>query len=399
MFVKARTIALIAALLAVPGILYGQLNFKLKGREIQVHGFISQGWAYVDQNRFLSFKNKGDWGLTDGALNLSSPITDKLRVGAQIYDRNIGKTGHGTVTLDWALGSYEFKPWLRVRGGRVKTVLGLYNDTQDMPFLSTWAFLPQSMYPNDQRGHTIAHIGGDVYGTIRIPKYGSFEYTAYGGQKPTDTKGGDYMALNTSGVHLDSVTGPTAGADLRWNTPIKGLLAGTSYMWQSISWDGWSYRNGVRTVFDIDPKQDSTYAYYFSYTFRNLQIDAEYRRNWKNQNPHSLGLINTADIRMWYASAAYRINRWVEFGTYHSRYYSDWRLLHSANDNHIFDQSITARVDIKKYWNWKFEQHWLDGFAAQGHWHGFYPAMTRITTGQLLLPKTQMFAVRTGVNF
>ena len=37
------------------------------------------------------------------------------------------------------------------REGRVKTSLGLYNDTQDQEFLHTWALLPQSLYPADLR--------------------------------------------------------------------------------------------------------------------------------------------------------------------------------------------------------------------------------------------------------
>ena len=58
--------------------------------------------------------------------------------------------------------------------GIVKTVLGLYNDTQDMEFLHTWAILPQSMYPLDLRSSTIAHVGADFYGDISLRRLGSF---------------------------------------------------------------------------------------------------------------------------------------------------------------------------------------------------------------------------------
>jgi len=48
------------------------------------------------------------------------------------------------------------------RAGKVKTALGLYNDTQDAESLHTWALLPQALYPTDLRTSLIAHTGGDV---------------------------------------------------------------------------------------------------------------------------------------------------------------------------------------------------------------------------------------------
>ena len=43
--------------------------------------------------------------------------------------------------LDWAYGDYKFASWFGARAGKVKTAMGLYNDTQDMEFLHTWALL------------------------------------------------------------------------------------------------------------------------------------------------------------------------------------------------------------------------------------------------------------------
>ena len=97
--------------------------------------------------------------------------------------------------FDWAYASYQFKPWFAIRGGKVKTVLGLYNDTQDLDFLHTFALLPQSMYPTDLRDSTIAHTGGDVYGDIRLKNHmGILSYTAYAGHRE-DSKYGGYPYL------------------------------------------------------------------------------------------------------------------------------------------------------------------------------------------------------------
>src|SRR5438093_12557180 len=79
--------------------------------------------------------SEGSLAFTDGGVNISASITDKLRVGAQLYVRNIGTLGQWHPVLDWASADYKFKAWFGVRAGRVKTTLGLYTDTQDMELL------------------------------------------------------------------------------------------------------------------------------------------------------------------------------------------------------------------------------------------------------------------------
>src|SRR5579864_9206979 len=174
--------------LAVVCFFAGQLRlqaqeFKLFDRMVQVHGFASQGFVYTDQNNWLTMhSSQGSGAFTDFGANISTQITDKFRVGAQVYDRNLGNLGEWHPTLDWAFADYRFKTWLGVRGGKVKTVLGLYNDTQDLDFLHTFALLPQSVYPTDLRDSTIAHVGGDVYGRISLKhRLGDLAYTAYAG--------------------------------------------------------------------------------------------------------------------------------------------------------------------------------------------------------------------------
>src|SRR6266545_4393555 len=156
---QVRTLAL-SALLLTPGLLQAQVDFKIGGRDVQVHSFAQQGFAYSDNNNFLTMKTSdGTFAITDGGVNVSTSITDKFRVGAQVYVRNIGELGKYHPQLDWAYGDYKFKDWFGIRAGKVKTAMGLLNDTQDMEFLQTWAMLPQSVYPLDLRSQTIAHKG------------------------------------------------------------------------------------------------------------------------------------------------------------------------------------------------------------------------------------------------
>src|SRR4051812_20688683 len=152
----------------VPGAVYAQ-EFRIGNVPVQTHGFMSQGFAKSDENNFLTMKTSdGSGALTDGGANVSAQLTKKLRGGVQFYMRNGGDLGNAGFEIDWGYADYRFAPWLGVRGGKVKTVMGLYNDVQDIDFLHTWALLPQSMYPVDLRGSTIGHIGADVYGIISL---------------------------------------------------------------------------------------------------------------------------------------------------------------------------------------------------------------------------------------
>src|SRR5215813_10089275 len=104
--------------------LHGQ-DFKLFDRDVQIHGFASQGFVHTNDNNWLTMNtsNFGSGEFTDFGANASMQINDKFRIGAQFYDRNLGQLGRWHPSLDWAVASYRFKPWFGIRGGKVKTVV------------------------------------------------------------------------------------------------------------------------------------------------------------------------------------------------------------------------------------------------------------------------------------
>lgn len=158
-------------------------EFKVWDRTVQIHGFFSQGSVKTDQNNWLTMDTvEGSSEMTDMGLNMSSQVTDKFRLGAQVYDRNLGQLGQFHPSLDWGLVDYRFTQWFGIRAGKVKTTLGLFNDSQDLDFLHVFALLPQGVYPTDLRDTTIGHTGGDVYGTIPLRhRLGDISYTGYAG--------------------------------------------------------------------------------------------------------------------------------------------------------------------------------------------------------------------------
>jgi hypothetical protein len=392
---RIKTILLAAVLSTAPGLLYAQFDFRLGGQDIQVHSFASQGFAYSNDNNYLTMDtSRGSFALTDFGFNASTQLTDRFRVGAQLYDRNIGLLGKWHPEVDWAYGDYWFCRWFGVRGGKVKTVLGLFNDTQDMEFLHTWALMPQSVYPVDVRGDTIAHIGGDLYGNVPIKRLGNLSYTAYGGLRPNDAEGGylyglvsqtritvpgggfAYVPATTTKI-IDYYGGPVYGADLRWNTPFNGLLLGASYMKADITTTG-IYKTPQVVPYKMVTLRDPTVAFYLDYSVGKWRFNGEYRREVKDSvfnGPTGVLIPGNEDARSGYVALAYRISKWLEVGTYHSRFIANWALNHGDPENHIFDQTATARVDINKYLDFKVEGHFIDGAMINTALdRGFYAA-------------------------
>jgi hypothetical protein len=363
---------------------------KISNRAVQVHGFFSQGYVYTDENNWLTMNtSRGSGAMTDMGLNLSSQLTDKFRVGAEVYDRNLGQLGQWHPSLDWAVADYRFKNWLGIRAGKVKTTLGLYNDSQDLDFLHVFALLPQSVYSTDVRDATIAHVGGDVYGNISLRhRLGDISYTVYAGHRSDSIYSGYPYLVSQWGTHLTSLKGLQYGADLRWNTPLRGLLVGVSRMNEDMTGKGsfvafWDPGAGVQPYFESS-KADWTNQFYGEYKVGRLCMDAEYRRYLRDQIILNGTSEDTTDVKGWYVSGTYRIGRRLKLGSYYSHYTvtdalggvlatiaaSDMDTSQAAN--HIYDKVVTARVDINRFWDMKVEGHFMNGFASNGYPAGFY---------------------------
>ena len=369
----------------------------IAGRSVAIHGFFSQGFMKSDGNNFLTTKSsEGTFSMTDGGLNVVTNLTDNLRVGAQAYTRNIGRLGNGHVQLDFGYADYRIKDWLGFRGGKVKSALGLYNDTQDVDALHTWALLPQGVYPLDLRSQYIAHIGADMYGSIPISRLGSVNYVVYGGKRPNDRSSGVYYGLADQGYTNVVQTGVNIGYDVQWLPPVKGLRLGHSFLTTD--------SDGVGNLGKMPLTTTATYTQevgYGEYSYRRLKFAAEYRNEDRTTSIWAMGRPQPdriAGLTSFFASVTYRCTKWLQVGTYHSRFDFNANAvagLAPASSSHIYDQTVTARFDAAKYWTFKVEGHFMDGVASSMSSHGFYLA----DNPQGLVPKTNLLVVKMGFNF
>jgi hypothetical protein len=391
---QLKRISLAAALGMAPGLLYGQFDFPVDGKAVQIHSFASQGFLYSNQNNYLTLPTtQGSFAFTDLGVNVSTQLTDKFRIGAQMYLRNVGALGNYEPQLDWATADYRFKDWFGIRAGKVKTMMGLYNDTQDMDSLHTWALLPQAIYALDLRSRNLSHIGGDIYGNVHLGRAGSLSYTAYAGTRSDDATDGFHYAAVSQNYPIVKFSGRIWGTDLRWTTPINGLMLGGTYA------------PIVEDTTYIGQVQDKTVnkwtaAGYSEYSRGKWRFDAEYRRNFESDvlvyaTTNTISPTAWSDTG-WFVSAAFRINKRLEIGTYHDRYYVQFPASSpEVSTHHIYDQAVTARFDLTRFWSVKVEGHFMNGTGDVWSSRGFY----NNDNPDGLQPSTNLLVLRTGVAF
>jgi hypothetical protein len=268
--------------------------------------------------------------------------------------------------------------------------------------------LPQSVYPTDLRDATIAHSGVDVYGKISLKRHlGDLSYTVYAGHRSDSIYSG-YPYLLSQFIHFTSFGGLQYGADLRWDTPVRGLLVGASRLDQDTTGKGTSVNlTGGVVPYSEWSKSDWTNQFYGEYTVRKLRIDSEYRRYVRDQRIFAGTASNLTDVRGWYISAVYRIGKRLQVGSYYSRYsvtsvvggefgvgapnQTDTNL----PQNHIYDKVVTGRIDLNRFWNVKVEGHFMDGYGDSTYPDGFYSQLN--PTG--FKPNTNALVVKTGFSF
>ena len=125
-------------------------------------------------------------------------------------------------------------------------------------------------------------------------------------------------------TYLTDMGGLQYGADLRWNLPLRGLMAGASRLNQDISAHGtfvdfFNPSNGIIPYFESS-KADWSNQFFAEYRRGPFTLVTEYRRCLRDQIILNNTSEDISDVRAWYVSGTYRIGKRVSVGSYYSHY-------------------------------------------------------------------------------
>jgi hypothetical protein len=191
-------------------------------------GSFSQGYIDTDGNNYPFAIDGGTADFREAAINVSTTVGARLRVGAQAFAQRLGNYGDDKVKLDWAVADYNVRQEFGVRVGRVKYPKGLYGEALDLDVIRPFVFLPAALYNPVVRDFNSSFNGGMVYGTINAGKGGSVDYKAFYGDIPMNPEQGVADFFNTTslyaapGVSESGHGQPPSALHLVWNTPVNG---------------------------------------------------------------------------------------------------------------------------------------------------------------------------------
>jgi hypothetical protein len=352
---------------------------------IEIHGFVTQGFLYSSHNNYLTMQSSsGSLQWTDGAISFTDSLTNSLRVGIQLHMYQLGQLGGPNVQVDWASADYKVNDHFGFRAGKVKTVIALFNDSQDVDPLFLWILLPQGIYPADNEGYFLSHLGGEVYGYVSLGEpMGKLRYDGFVGESYLPLNGGYIKQFADAGLTLTSEpSGKTYGGDLRWVTPLRGLTVGASADVQAM--DGTSPQGSLHLVPFLG-------AYYYAqFTKGKFYFAGEY-----NGAPASLFLTIGQAVfpvpvgaRTWYTMGSYRVSKTFQVGSYYS-YLLNTGLPNIAA-NYSKDWVLSGRHDFNSYFYAKLEGHFLHGTGV-----GFYQS----TNPNGLKDNSKILAAKIGFTF
>jgi len=378
------------------------LSAQFSTNQIEIHGFLSQGYAYTVNINNLSMDTKnGTFEINEAAINFSTDITDRLRGGLQFLSRDLGKVGNNIVMLDWAYADYHWRDYLGVRIGKIKTPLALYNEVRDVDALRTFVFLPQAVYDENIRDFSFGFQGAAFYGNIALNQWGDIDYNLYLGTfNIPDPNNGfwnnaftDMSNLASPLIASDSVnigqmvvTDPEIRVPYLWGgsaywTTIPGLKIGGCYLYtdqlmatdltafsQVTHSDGSVTNESQRLHFDVDVTMDDYYTLSAEYTINNMTLTAEFHnRTYQVIIPKgtffNFNIAMNRQLQGYYGQATYRISDWLEAGSYYS-VYKDYIGMDNDKPSWQIEQNdlcAALRFDVTPSWLFKLEAHRMDG--------------------------------------
>jgi hypothetical protein len=328
---------------------------------VDIHGFVSQGFMLSTGNNYLAKSKRGSFEFSEVGLNVTKNLTDRLRVGMQLFARDLGPLGNYSAKFDWYYLDYRFADWLGLRAGRTKLPFGLYNEVGDIDSARVPILLPQSMYQINNRELLLAQTGLELYGYAPLGPAGNLEYRFYGGTVFADAPD------PPEPIRLTKLEVPyVVGGRVMWETPLPGLRAGFSL--QALRLDlGYTLAAGAPPLFmGVANMEFSVLLWVASveYTWRGLVLAAEYGR-WRGEITSDMPVVimpMTVVNERYYVMATYQVAPWLTPGVYYAGLYPNHEE-REGRENYRHDVAATLRFDLNDHWLLKLEGHLMRGTA------------------------------------
>jgi hypothetical protein len=355
---------------------------------LETHGFVSFGYLQTARNNWLGPTTDGTSELWEAAANVIARPIERLRLGVQLFARDLVNYDNGKVTIDWAYADYRIDDVIGVQVGRFKLPLGLYNESLDVDAARTEIFLPTSVYPSQSRDFQVSTDGAKVYGLTSLSGGGSLDYAAYVGGKQYDLEAG-YASYVAQLIGLDQLSRLTvnylAGGMLHWSTPIDGFAVRVSG----------AYLDGV--VVEADTPigglkiEAEYYVGYFSllYDLPRVTLASEYRLI-HGRGDTFLGGVSVAPLvdntEGVYVSATWHAASWWEG---YAAIEGSWADAQNRSDKYAYAGVLALNVMPLRNWSMKAEVRGVRGVM------GVLPA----DNPDGIADRWAVFALKTTVDF
>jgi hypothetical protein len=328
---------------------------------VAVHAFVSQGYIKSTGNDYLvQSKGAGSFDYSEAGINFTAQLTDKFRVGIQLFANELGKLGQYATSADWYYLDYHLRDTFGIRAGRLKMPLGFYGDIADIDAARVPVLLPSGVYPAVNRDLLLAQTGGEIYGHLRVGVLGALDYRLFGGslQIVLPSQAGSPTQVSNYAVPY------VGGGRLLWETPLEGLRVGLT---------GVALQAKATAVFpeagSPPPVLDETEDFYYGigsieYAVHDLLLQAEFAsaRSSLTTDNQAVAPNRVVVSEAGYGLAAYRVRRWLQPGVYYSLAYYDRNLGAEQDDRNVqHDLAGTLRFDLNNFWIVKVEGHFMHG--------------------------------------
>lgn len=318
---------------------------------IEIHGFVSPG--YVLTTSGTNFLARSDDGgsveFVEVGLNFTKQLTPDLRLGLQLFARDLGPVGDYTPKIDWFYLDYRFRDWLGFRAGRVKIPFGLYNETVDIDAARVPVLFPQSVYPVNDREFLLAQTGAELYGYVPLGDVGALSYAVYAGtiflaNESAFSQGGA-LAITIPYVF---------GGRVVWETPLQGLRFAASVLAGQIEVENPVIFGEIDAILWVASME---------LAIDDFTLAAEFGR-WNlalTTTNQELAPDTESTTDRGYVMLSYRVNHWFQPGIYYAVLSAADRS--DRRDGRYHDVALTLRFDVNEHWLWKVEGHYVNGTA------------------------------------